>query len=235
VTRQELADDRAASVSTTGRAGYAKGVQTETPKRGRGRPSRGVREAILATTLGLIEEQGLARLTTKAIARRAGVSEASIYYHFADKPALIEGVIFEAVLGPLREFASSFQARAAGKPVRSALLEYGRALEAFWVKVLPVLSAVQGDAELRERFQGRINELGLGPHRGVNAISTYLAEQQRVGTVRPQVDPQAAAMSFASACFLSAYQRHMLGAAARRKLPSLNSVLTTLSDLLTTR
>jgi AcrR family transcriptional regulator len=208
-------------------------VEPETPKRGRGRPSEGVRDAILATTLELISEQGLSRLTTKAIAARAGVSEASIYYHFADKAALVEGVIFEAVLGPLREFATEFQARAADKPVREALLDYGRALETFWSTVLPVVSAVQADAELRERFQGRANELGLGPHRGVQAISTYLEAQQRAGAVSPQVDARTAAMSFASACFLSAYQRHVLGAAARRKLPSLDSVLTTLGDLLT--
>src|SRR5436305_1792323 len=126
-------------------AGYAAVVQTETPGPRRGRPSEGVREAILATTLELIADQGLARLTTKRIARRARVSEASIYYHFADKPALIEGVIFDAVLGPLREFAASFEARTAGKPVREALLGYGRALEAFWVRVLPVLSAVHAD------------------------------------------------------------------------------------------
>jgi AcrR family transcriptional regulator len=206
-------------------------VQTDGPTRGRGRPPEGVREAILATTLELIAEQGLARLTTRAIARHANVSEASIYYHFADKPALIEGVILDAVLGPLREFAASFPALAAGKSVRDALLDYGLALESFWTRVLPVLSAVQADAELRERFQERINELGLGPHRGVNAISTYLGERQRAGAVRGDVDTRTAAMSFASACFLSAYQRHMLGARTRRKLPSLSSVIGALADL----
>jgi hypothetical protein len=39
-------------------------------------------------------------------------------------------------------------------------------------------------------------------------------------------------MSFASACFLSAYQTHMLGAAARRKLPSLEAALAALADLI---
>jgi AcrR family transcriptional regulator len=207
-------------------------VGIEPAKRRPGRPSEGVREGILEATLDLVAEQGLARLTTSAIARRAGVSEASIYYHFADKPALVEAVVFDAVLGPLREFAASFPARFASKPVRGALLAYGRALEQFWIRVLPVLSAVQGDADLRERFQHRVNELGLGPHRGVRAIRAYLEERQRSGAVRADADPQAAAMSFASACFLSAFQRHLLGDGAHRKLPSLSSVLTTLSDLL---
>jgi AcrR family transcriptional regulator len=204
-------------------------------KRRRGRPSEGVREAILETTLGLIAGDGIARLTTKEIAARAGASEASIYYHFADKHALLEGVVFEAVLQPLRDFAASFADRVAEKSVRDALLDYGGALERFWRRVLPVLSAVQADAELRDHFRDRIRELGFGPHRGVAVVGDYLREQQRAGAVRPDVDTRAAAMSLASACFLSAYQAHMLGPAARRKLPSLDAALTALADLIEAR
>jgi AcrR family transcriptional regulator len=200
-------------------------------KRRRGRPSRGVREAILATTLELVGEQGLARLTTKEIAARAGVSEASIYYHFADKKALVEGVIIDAVLGPLREFAAAFPGRAEGKTVRQALLDYGEALEAFWKRVLPVLSAVQADVDLRDHFRRRIDELGFGPHRGVRIVGAYLKERQEAGELRADADPRAVAMAFAASCFLSAYQGHMLGPAARRKLPSLRTTIETLVGL----
>jgi AcrR family transcriptional regulator len=194
-----------------------------------------VREKILETTLELIRTEGIARLTTREIAARAGASEASIYYHFADKAALLEGVVFEAVLQPLREFAASFADRVAGKPVREALLDYGRALERFWRRVLPLLSAIQADVGLRDHFRARIGELGFGPHRGVRAVGDYLQEQQQAGAVRAEVDPRAAAMSFASACFLSAYQSHMLGPAGRRKLPSVEAALTTLADLIEAR
>jgi AcrR family transcriptional regulator len=207
----------------------------EQEKLRRGRPSEGVREAILQTTLELISGEGIARLTTREIAARAGASEASIYYHFADKNALLEGVVFEAVLKPLREFSASFAERTAGKPVREALLAYGEALERFWRRVLPVLSALQADVELREHFRTRIAELGFGPHRGVAVVSEYLRREQRAGTVRAEIDAGAAAMSFASTCFLSAYQSHMLGPAARRKLPSLEKALATLADLIVAR
>ncbi len=205
-------------------------MQTEKPRRGR--PSEGVREAILETTLELIGTEGIARLTTKEIAARAGVSEASIYYHFADKKALLEGVVFEAVLKPLQVFAASFAERVAGKSVREALLEYGRALERFWLRVLPVISAIQADVELRTYLRERIGELGFGPHRGVRIVAGFLRQQQQAGRVRADVDVEAVAMSFASTCFLSAYQRHMLGPGARRKLPSLVQALSTLADLI---
>jgi AcrR family transcriptional regulator len=205
-------------------------VEAEKPRRGR--PPEGVRTRILEATLELIGGEGIARLTTKEIAARAGASEASIYYHFADKTALLEGVVVEAVLEPLRTFAASFGERVAGKPVREALLDYGRALERFWRRVLPVLSAIQSDVELRDGFRDRIGELGLGPHRGVRVLRDYLREQQRAGKVRPDVDVQGAALSFAGACFLSAYQGHMLGPAARRKLPALEAAIDALAALL---
>ncbi len=55
----------------------------------RGRPSRGVREAILTAVRDLIREEGLAAVTTGAVAERAGAAEASIHYHFGGKEQLL--------------------------------------------------------------------------------------------------------------------------------------------------
>jgi AcrR family transcriptional regulator len=207
-------------------------VSKSQPGRARGRPSAGIRDAILRATYDLIAERGLASLTTKEIADRAGASEASIYYHFADKTALVEGVILGAVLVPLKEFAAVFPKDAEGKSISEALTSYGQKLNAFWERVLPILSAVQADLELRAEFASRITELGYGPHRGVRVVASYLADEQRRGRVRPDLDTRQAAMSFAGACFLSAYQRHMFGQAARRKLPRLDETLKTLVRLI---
>lgn len=201
-------------------------------RRPRGRPSQGVRDAIIRATLAVIADSGLSNLTTKEIAERAGASEASIYYHFADKTALVEGVIFEAVLKPLEELAAAFPAEATGKTLRDALLDYGATLNAFWERVLPIVSAVQSDIELREEFAGRVAGLGYGPHRGVRVVSDYLAAEQEAGIVRADLEPRGVALSFAGACFLSAYQRHMFGPAARRKLPRLEDTIETLVDLI---
>lgn len=190
-------------------------------KRGPGRPSEGVREAILQTTLELLSEIGVSRLTTKEIARAGGFSEASIYYHFADKAALLEGVILDGVLAPFQAFAAAFAERAPDRDVEPMLLEFTRALTAFWEQILPLLSAVQSDVELRRRFQLRVNALDLGPHRGVRLVGRLLAQQQERGNVRPDVDPYPVAMLICSTCYLTGYQRHMLGARARRQLPGL--------------
>lgn len=194
-----------------------------------------MRQAIIAATLSVIAEGGVANLTTKEIAERAGASEASIYYHFADKTALVEGVVFDAVLKPLEELAAAFPAEAEGKRLRDALVDYGMLLSDFWERVLPILSAVQSDAELRESFASRVTGLGYGPHRGVRVVAEYIATSQKAGAVRADVEPRNVALAFAGACFLSAYQRHMLGTTARKKLPRLEETIQALVDLIERR
>lgn len=191
-----------------------------------------MRDAIVEATLAVIADSGVANLTTKEIADKAGASEASIYYHFADKAALVEGVIFDAVLDPLEDLAAAFPAEAEGKTVREALVEYARTLDEFWASVLPILSAVQSDADLREGLASRVTDLGYGPHRGVRVLADYLADKQELGLVRNDFEPRVVALSFAGACFLSAYQRHIFGRAARKKLPELADAVGTLVDLI---
>jgi AcrR family transcriptional regulator len=207
-------------------------MATSEQRRGPGRPPEGVREAILDATLGLISEIGVSRLTTKEIARAGGFSEASIYYHFADKAALLEGAILEGVLAPFQEFAAAFAERAPGGHIEPMLLEFTAALTAFWEQILPLLSAVQSDADLRRRFRRRVNALDLGPHRGVRLVGGLLAQQQELGTIRNDVDPYSAAMLICSTCYLTGYQRHMLGTRARRQLPALEPTVSALVALL---
>src|SRR5580692_3939234 len=74
-------------------------MSDELPRR-RGRPPSGQREAIVRTTLELLPDRGIAKLTTREIARHAGVSEASVYYHFTDRAGLLQAV-FEEGMQPL--------------------------------------------------------------------------------------------------------------------------------------
>jgi AcrR family transcriptional regulator len=205
------------------------------PKEGRkrGRPPEGVREAIIETTLALIAARGVARLTTKEIAREAGVSEASIYYHFEDKPALVEAVILDGILAPFQSFTRGFPERAAERAVDQALLDFATALTAFWERILPLLSAVQSDVDLRASFQRRLNRLDLGPHRGVRLVGGYLEAQKGLGRIREDIDSEQAAMLICGACYLIGFQKHMLGDGAKRKLPSLRATVFEMAGLLT--
>jgi len=72
----------------------------QAPRRGRP-PSAESRRAALATTVELLAEGGYGRLTTAEVARRAGVSTATLYRHWPSKDALV----VDAVSGLISEIA----------------------------------------------------------------------------------------------------------------------------------
>ena len=56
-----------------------------------------LRRALLDAALQLLTEQDLAGLSLRQVARRAGVSEAAPYHHFASKAALVEALVAETL------------------------------------------------------------------------------------------------------------------------------------------
>lgn len=202
-------------------------MSEEVEKRRRGRPSEGVREAILEATLRLLDEQGLARLTTKEVARQAGVSEASIFYHFADKPGLVEAAL-EAGLEPLREFAFGLADRAGNGDLGKTLREVGLRWERFFDRVLPLVGAAVADAEIGVGFREYLRAEGYGAHVGVDLVTSYLESEQKLGRVRADVDPGAVALQLVGASFVRALQRAMLGPRAVARLPSQERTISSL-------
>jgi AcrR family transcriptional regulator len=196
------------------------------PKR-RGRPPAGGREAILDATLELLRERGVARLTTREVAQRAGVSEASVYYHYIDKTGLLRAV-FEAGVAPLRTL--SLRGLGEGSP-RDVMGALAAAIERFLDQTLPVIMAAQSDAELRTSLAAYMKEEDLGPHRGVQLLGAFIAAEQQAGRMRGGVDPAGAAVLLVGACFLRSSQRIIMGKGTR-SLPSLDDVVATLDALL---
>lgn len=69
-----------------------------------------LRNALLASALEVLESDGLEAMSLRAVARRAGVSQAAPYHHFKDKRALIAAA---ATIGHIRlaETGRSFRER----------------------------------------------------------------------------------------------------------------------------
>jgi AcrR family transcriptional regulator len=93
-----------------GMANKAKGIAIQ--PRGNGPSKKGssyhhgtLRAALIRSAREILESEGYEALTLRATARRAGVSQAAPYNHFADKAALLGAV---AALG-FQEFAAAMQ------------------------------------------------------------------------------------------------------------------------------
>ena len=168
------------------------------------------RERILEAAERVMRERGLARATTKEIARAAGVSEGSLYNHFADKEEL-----FLSVLGRL---PSGFVALVHGLPERAGsgtldgtLSEVARAALDFYDRAVPMGASVFAEAELLARLRAGLRERGAGPQRANEAVATYLRAEQRLGRVRRGASPDAAAYLLLGAAYQRAYWRQFLG------------------------
>ena len=83
-----------------------------------------LKQALIAEALKVIDEQGSAAVTTRALARRLGVSHAAPGHHFADREALLAEVASEG----FRLFADTLaQAASAESDPAERLVAIGRA------------------------------------------------------------------------------------------------------------
>src|SRR5713101_2637899 len=133
-------------------------------RRPRGRPSTGVREAILTAALEILSGDGLDQLTTREVARRAHTSEASVFYHFGDKVGLLQEAVM-AGLGPLKAVDPAALGGAVDQTPADTLAVITAALERFFNHAMPVIATIQADASLRKAFAERLVQGDLGPHR----------------------------------------------------------------------
>jgi len=198
-------------------------------RRRRGRPDRGTREALIQATLDVIADDE-SRLTTAEVARRAGVAEGSVFYHFGDRLGLLQEVIY-AGLGRLTEVDFE-KARDPGRPLAEGLTEMAVALESFFARALPVLGAIETDPELREDLVPRLIKENRGPHRGVEQFRRYLELARDSGRVDASVDLDGIAQLLVGACLLHAWNAYLWKARGPSKLPPLRRSVEAVAALL---
>jgi AcrR family transcriptional regulator len=187
------------------------GAADEGPRRGPGRPGRpatGVREALLRAAVELLAESGASRLTTREVAKRAGVAESSVFYHFGDRAGLLLAVVGEH----LPSVQDLFAAERGGPPgsLRDDLVALLDGLEGFFLRVAPILAALQSDGQVRAAFAERSRHADIGPHRAIEGAAHLLSAEQRAGRIAAGADLRAAAMLLVGAAYQRAVHR-MLG------------------------
>ena len=80
------------------------------------------RDRIVATALGLFNEQGYGAVTTAMLAAQCGIAEGNLWYHFKTRAVLLDAIG--------ERFASSIEARLAMRPGSDPLGDYAALLEA---------------------------------------------------------------------------------------------------------
>ena len=153
---------------------------------------------------------GLARATTKEIAKAAGCSEAALYKHFASKEDLFVTVLKERLpkLGPLVE---GLAAEPGERSVESNLTEIARQAALFYAESFPIAASLYADPQLKRRHDEALRELGSGPHMPIEWVDGYLRAEREAGRIGQEADTYAAASLLLGACAQRAFAYDMTG------------------------
>src|SRR5512133_996571 len=127
-------------------------------------PAAGTRAQLVDAAERVLRTKGLARATTREIAREAGLAEGTLYLHFADKLDLVRAV-HEKLLPTFIEVVSHLPGRAGGGTVEGNLTDLARSALRLYRDILPLGSSLFADPELLRRFRAMHTERGSGPHR----------------------------------------------------------------------
>ncbi|WP_406104671.1 TetR/AcrR family transcriptional regulator [Streptomyces sp. NBC_01003] len=156
----------------------------------------------------LMLSSGLARATTKEIAKAADCSEAALYKYFANKEELFVTVLSERLpkLGPLL----TELAREPGvKSVEENLTEIAREAALFYEQTFPMAASLYAEPQLKRRHEEALREMGSGPHRPIQGLDAYLRSEQDAGRVSRDADTYAAASLLLGACAQRAFAYDM--------------------------
>ena len=156
------------------------------------------RQQILRATERLIRKKGLSRVTTKQIAQEVGFAEGTLFNHFRDKSDLLRTVLLEN-LPPLMEIATPDQAGLGA--IEGNLKEIALAAIRFFEKIVPLAASLFADVELLSKHRATLRRCNGGPHHLFEHVAKYIAAEQKLGRIRPQVDPLGIAVLLLAPCF----------------------------------
>ncbi|MER6114473.1 TetR/AcrR family transcriptional regulator [Streptomyces sp. A0642] len=164
------------------------------------------RARILDAAHQLMLTIGLARATTKEIAKAAGCSEAALYKHFASKEELFVVVLKERLpeIGGVLERLMA-DPRKAERTVERNLTEIAREAALFYEQSFPIAASLYAEPRLKERHNEAMRKLGTGPHAPIRGVDAYLRAEQAAGRVRADADTYAAASLLLGACAQRAF------------------------------
>ncbi|MFF3321304.1 TetR/AcrR family transcriptional regulator [Streptomyces sp. NPDC002889] len=147
---------------------------------------------------------GLARTTTKEIAKAAGCSEAALYKHFANKEELFVTVLNERLpkLGPL---LTGLVIDSGGRSVEENLTEIARQAALFYEQTFPMAASLYAEPQLKRRHEEVMRELNTGPHKPIQGLDAYLRAEQGAGRISQDADTYAAASLLLGACVQRAF------------------------------
>jgi AcrR family transcriptional regulator len=159
--------------------------------------------------LAVFVERGFARATTREIARRAGLSEGTMYRHFTDKYELFHQVFLSLVLDTGKEL-KRLPERAGQNTVRDNLEYLFLLVGQMQGDLSSLMASTWADPDLSRSFDSYVREKspeGFVRPEPVAIVAEYIKAEQRLGRIRLDVDATETAAVVASIPFAAGMER----------------------------
>jgi AcrR family transcriptional regulator len=166
------------------------------------------RQKILDATKKLILLRGLARVTTKEIARETGLSEGALYRHFDHK----EEIFFVLMAKHLPALHDTFQTHLPGTGTLSEnLAAIAQATIQYYEQIVPMGASFLADMGLLDQFRATIRPLHMGPQNVFELVTAYIEEEQQLGRIGQHVPALSIAILLLGPCFQWVFNQQFLG------------------------
>lgn len=155
-------------------------------------PAAALRDLLIDTADRLVgAERQASTITTREIARAAGVSDGVLYNYFADKNELIITALVRRHTEALRHYDRALPEPGSGT-IAENLTACALAVIEIMVSTLPTVRTLLSEPKLFHRFFDEIHRSPLGPQRVAGPVVEYLQQEQRLGRLgRFDVEPAA--------------------------------------------
>jgi AcrR family transcriptional regulator len=153
-------------------------------------PATALREHLIDHAEQLLAQRSAATVTTRDIARAAGVSDGVLYNYFADKQELIVAALLRRITDLMGQYAADLPKAGTGT-VEENLVRYALSMLNLFAQALPVAGGVVSDPTLLHRLMHAIHTQPYGPHLLRQPIADYLMAEQELGRLG-QFDVEAA-------------------------------------------
>jgi AcrR family transcriptional regulator len=166
------------------------------------------RDRIVTAAADVIRDRGLARATTKEIARAAGLSEAALYKHFRDKTDIFLAVLGERGPTKLVAVLGQLPGRVGAEPLATVLREVVLAAIDFYDQAFPMAASLFSEPALLAAHRSALRDRNAGPQVPGQVLAAYLRAEQEIGRLSDEADPMAAAQALLGACLNRAFLGH---------------------------
>lgn len=153
-------------------------------------PATALREHLIDVAERLLGQAPISAITTREIARTAGVSDGVLYNYFADKNELLLAALMRQYGSLTERFYAQLPA-AGTSTIEENLTTLAGGLFELAADVIPMIAGLLSDPPLLHRLFEAMHREPFGPQQLGEPLARYLEEEQRLGRVSQNVDPHA--------------------------------------------